>query len=141
MTKETLAVALDGTEYPLRVSREVQAEAKEAGLVIVYGASDDLLEMRGAIEDELSAWEGTTILVTPAGLWDEQSCERQCCHYQQAQAEAVRQGATITAVWDLPGKSVSWCYETTIPHATLLILEDGEPYCRGLVFALADVGR
>jgi hypothetical protein len=33
----------------------------------------------------------------------------------------------------------SWSYETDIPHATFDVLEDGEVYCRGIVFALADL--
>jgi hypothetical protein len=43
----------------------------------------------------------------------------------------------IEAVWAEDG--YSWTYRTDIPHATFEITEDGEPYCRGIVFALADL--
>jgi hypothetical protein len=33
----------------------------------------------------------------------------------------------------------SWTYATEIPHATFEVIEDDGPYCRGIVFALADV--
>ncbi len=47
---------------------------------------------------------------------------------------------TIDALWcKEPG--YSWTFRTDIPHATFEVVEDGEPYCRGIVFALADVGR
>ena len=46
-------------------------------------------------------------------------------------------GKKITAVWDTDG--YSWIYQTDIPHATFEIVEDGAPYCRGIIFALADV--
>lgn len=32
----------------------------------------------------------------------------------------------------------SWIYQTDIPHATFEIVEGDDPYCRGIVFALAD---
>lgn len=33
----------------------------------------------------------------------------------------------------------SWTFKTKIHHSTFEVMEDGKPYCRGLVFALADV--
>jgi hypothetical protein len=39
---------------------------------------------------------------------------------------------TIEVVWDAEG--YSWIYETEIPHAVFDILEDGEKFCRGIVF-------
>lgn len=52
MQANELAARLDGAEYPLRPSRELLAEAKAAGLVIVYGASDDLMEFDGAMKEQ-----------------------------------------------------------------------------------------
>ena len=47
----------------------------------------------------------------------------------------------ISAIWceyaDHP--SLSWTFRTKIPHETFTIMEDGEPYCIGIVFALKDV--
>ena len=44
MTAKTLAEMLNGMEYPMTVPTELENEAKREGLVIVYGASDDLME-------------------------------------------------------------------------------------------------
>ena len=41
VTARTIAESLDGKEYPFSVPAEISAKAKAAGLVIVYGASDE----------------------------------------------------------------------------------------------------
>ncbi len=138
MTKEALAAALHGNEIGHEITAVMAREAELAGLVVVFGASDDLLELRGAIHDEVDAWEGTTILVTREGLWDEEGCASQCDHFLRAREEAREHGQEITALWATE-EPYSWTYTTTIPHATFDILEDGEPYCRGIVFVLAEV--
>ena len=137
MTKEDLAAQLTGLTYPVRLPRAIEAAAKDAGLVIVFGASDDLLELRGAISEELSAYEGTKILLTRDGVFDEDSCSKKCSHWKKARAQAQQNGQILEALWDTAG--YSWMYQISIPHATFEVLEDGEPYCRGVVFALADV--
>lgn len=134
MTKEELAAKLTGAEYPFDPSRELQEAAKADGLVIVFGASDDLMEFRGAIYDELSAWEGTTAHLSNFGLLKNECGDDDCPYF----ASGKKGAATIVALWaNEPG--YSWTYETTIPHATFEVVEDGEPYCRGIVFSLRDV--
>ena len=44
---------LSGREYMSEISAEEEREAREKGLVIVFGYSDDCIEFRGAIDDEL----------------------------------------------------------------------------------------
>jgi len=66
-TKEA-AAQLDGSQYGQEGSRELFAAMKAAGLVAVFGASDDLVEFRGAIDDEVGAYGGTTIPLTSDGL-------------------------------------------------------------------------
>ncbi len=48
-------------------------------------------------------------------------------------------GKIIEALWapeSDPG--YSWVYKTDIPHESFEVVEDGEPYCRRIVFSLAD---
>ena len=52
-TTQSIAAVLHGSEYPLYPSKEISAQAKAAGIVIVYGASDDLMEFDGAFRDEV----------------------------------------------------------------------------------------
>jgi hypothetical protein len=140
MMKEALAAALDGHAIGKEISRVMAEEARIAGLVVIFGGSDDCLELRGAIDKEVGAFNGTTILLTPEGLWDDHACEAECQYYRAAHAAAKAHGATIDALWDTE-EPYAWTYRTTIPHTTFDILEDGQPWCRGIVFRLADAHR
>lgn len=133
MNAQQLADKLNGREYRNETTPDDELEAKNAGLVIVFGASDDLMEFRGAVYDEIGAWEGATAYFTNGGLLVNECDNEECPHYKRITAAA----ATIDAKWDTGG--YSWIYETAIPHAIFDILEDGNKYCRGIVFALADV--
>ena len=48
MNKEELAKLLDGRKYGSELSHEEGLAAEAAGLVVVFGASHDLMEFRGA---------------------------------------------------------------------------------------------
>jgi hypothetical protein len=134
MTKEELASLLDGSEYPFQVPGNLLPSAKENGLIVVYGASDDLIEFEGAIHDERGAGDETDVLILEGKLFQDPDCN--CFYAQKAAEDAKAKGSVIKALFDKRG--YSWIYETNIPHATFEILEDDQKYCRGIVFALAD---
>lgn len=138
MTAKELAAMLSGREYGMEISREEEQEAKAAGLVVVYGYSDDNVELRGAIDAEVGAYEDTTIYITPEGLLEEPACDNaeDCtCPYFAAARNAAK---AITAIWR-DGKRPSRVFSTDIPHETFTIFEDGEPFCKGIVFGMADI--
>ena len=134
MTPEEAAAELNGNQYTREVTKELRKLMKDAGLVAVYGASDDLMEFDGAIHDEVGAWEGATVYVNENGLVQNKCDEGDDCpNWRQT-------GCTIEALWcpeDVQG-SPSWAYKTSIPHATFDIMEDDELYCKGIVFRLSD---
>jgi hypothetical protein len=133
MTRDEAAKALDGNEYGEEGSRELWKNMADDGLVAVFGASDDLMEFRGAIRDEVGCYNGGTAYLTSAGLIVNDCDDENCPHFARAKEKA----ATIEAIWDRDG--ISWQYETEIPHSTFKIKEDGEDYCEGIVFKLSDV--
>ncbi|MFZ5713072.1 MAG: hypothetical protein ACOY3N_09550 [Bradyrhizobium sp.] len=133
MTKEEAAAQLDGCEYTKEGSRDLWKAMADAGLVAVFGASDDLMEFRGAIRDEVGSYNGGTAYLTSAGLLVNDCDDDNCPHFARAKENA----ATIEAIWDRDG--ISWQYETEIPHVTFKVKEDGGDYCEGIVFRLADV--
>jgi len=139
MTKDELAHSLHGMRYGDEIAGPLQRAAADAGLVILYGASDDLVELRGAIEDELSAGNHTQLLFTREGLFNDLACACECHYFKMAKNKALMQGQRVTARWC--AGPICWTYETTIPHVTFDIVEDDEPWCRGIIFALADVER
>ena len=133
MTRDEAAAALNGNEYGNEGSKELFAAMNAAGLVAVFGYSDDNAELRGAIDDEVGCFDGGTILLTADGLLTNDCDNDRCPHFERMKDQA----ASVKALW-CQEDGMSWTYKTAIPHSTFIINEDGEPYCRGIVFALAD---
>lgn len=138
MTAKELAEMLSGRETGNETTPREGLSARDAGLVVVYGYSDDNVEFRGAIDEEVGAYEGTTIYLTKDGLLEEPACgiaeNIECPYFIQVREKAQ----TIKAVWHDEG-GPCWTFETDIPHETFTIMEDGEPWCIGIVFSMADV--
>ena len=134
MNAQEFTALLAGASYRNEVSREHEAIARANGLVIVFGASDDLMEFRGSVRNELDAYNGTTAYLTMSGLLQNDCDDDRCPHF----AKLKKKAATIDALW-CAEEGYSWTFRTDIPHATSEVAEDDEPYCRGIVFALADV--
>lgn len=137
MNSEALAALLTGSQYPFTPIKEIAAKAKAAGLVIVYGASDDLVEFDGAFYDEVGRYDGGTVLVDSQGVLDRDQVDDADDEAITAYTLRSKTARSIEALWGSNGWD--WSYETDIPHATFEILEGAEPYCRGIVFAVADL--
>ncbi len=137
MTAKELAEMLSGREYGGEISNREAQSAKEADLVVVYGYSDDNVEFDGAIQDEVGAYNGTTIYITCGGILRNPDCDRDDCPYFVQEREKAK---TIKAVWHDKG-GPCWTFETDIPHETFTIVEDGEPWCIGIVFSMECLGN
>ena len=135
MTAKELAEMLSGREVGNEISGPEAKWIKDIGLVVVYGYSDDNVEFSGAIDDEVGAYEGATILLTPAGVLQEPDCGRDDCPYFAKEREKAK---TIKAVWHDEG-GPCWTFETNIPHEVFNIYEDGELFCVGIVFSMEDL--
>lgn len=139
MNAKQLAKLLTGREYGQEIDRTEEHQAKAAGLVVAFGASDDLLEFRGAIHDEIGCYDGGIATVDKEGvLPDFEDIDRDDKDEMRNYFKREGRGVEVEAAWEgEPG--YSWVIRTSIPHETFEIVEDGEPYCRGIVFALADL--
>ena len=120
MTLKEFSERLNGTEYngyPIFSKEDIKI-AKENGFVIVTGASDDLMELEGAIE-------GGKVYISKMGV------------------EEKNTKNMIEALWcqtkDENGVVIPWACETKIPHETFLVMDAGEVYCMGIVFDANDV--
>ncbi len=126
MELKEFAEMLNGKEYgyPQFKPEEIQI-AKENGFVIVYGASDDLMEFDGAIYDEAGCFDGGEVWFNREGVVDTPTIPKDRC---------------IETLWcddcarDERGGIITWTYKTDIPHETFMIYDEGESYCRGIVF-------
>lgn len=133
-------------EYPFEPDREARDLAARSGLVVVFGASDDLCELRGAIYDEVGCYDGGEFFVTPTGKRVQMDSELDealdLCEERLGSRLVLPTLHKIKAVWGETapdGRACSWHYVTEIPHASFDIVEDGELYCIGIVFALSDL--
>lgn len=142
ITKEQMAALLNGRKYGDEMTRAEHEVAKRSGLVVVFGYSDDCIEVRGAWgEDEFGAYNGGMWKVGPNGVrkdWDEidHDDEEESETYFSLKSTAF---ATLKAIWSPKELNCSWVYELNAPHVTFDIMEDGELYCRGIVFAVVDL--
>lgn len=133
LTPALAVKVLDGCEYGDECSKEFETMLKANGLVAVFGASDDLMELRGVIHDEVGCYNGGEAYIVSTGLLHNDCDDDRCPHFARAKHNA----ATIEAIWGEDG--FSWKYRTEIPHAKFVVKEDGENYCEGIVFAMKDV--
>jgi len=137
MTKEQLAEKLNGREYGDELTKAEELEAKRAGLVVVFGYSDDNAEFRGAINDEIGCYDGGEFKVDQKGLLPERE-QIDDDDTLKDYFSREKKAAIIEALW-CKEKGYSWTYKTSVPHATFDIMEDGEKYCRGIVIAVKDL--
>jgi hypothetical protein len=139
MNAREAAQTLDGSDYGKEGSAGLFAEMKAAGLVAAFGASDDLIEFRGAIDDEQGAGEHSTHSLARKGLLKSE-CDCDDCPYYKKIEDAA---PFIEAIWDDGGFSWRYCLVgpdgSPIAHEKFLVMEDGDTYCEGIVFALADL--
>lgn len=133
-TIKEIADMMNGAEYPIHDFNDVFIQAKESNIVIVYGASDDLLEIFGAIYEECGAYNGTIVHLNQSGII-QNLCDDEACPYFQKELKESKH--SIEAVWcpqDMP--ETSWRISGTMPFEEFDIMEEGEVYCRGIVFSM-----
>lgn len=137
LTTNSLAALLNGRDMGKEINQAEDNRAKDAGLVVIFGYSDDNVELRGAIRDEVGAYEGTTLYFSKGGLVPDLSND-ECDRCRERFREESKRCATVDANWNDAGKPC-WSYKTTLPHATFDIMEDGEVFCRGIVIDVKDL--
>jgi hypothetical protein len=132
MDVKQAAAELNGRQYRDECSKDLHNRMKAAGIVAVFGGSDDLVYFAGAANDERGAWNGGEYYFSSDGLL-ENECDDDCRYFARIEALAT----PVRAIWSDGG--FSWRYETTIPHEKFVIMEDDDTYCEGIVFALENV--
>ena len=128
MTKETLAAQLTGREYGNEIEPLEEKSAKDNGLVVVFGYSDDGVEFKGAIDEEVGGYGGATIEFTKSGIFRDEDDD-----------EVLERYGTIVQFNKIVANYAPWAFKTEIPHATFDIMDDGELSCKGIVFSINDL--
>lgn len=141
ITAKEFAAMLNGREYHNELTQEESDLALLNRLVVVYGASDDLMEFEGAIDYEIDCWKGTTVYLNQDGIIGTAHNDDTCnykphCEFFQI---VIKSAKWIKGIWR--EGEYDWHYETDIPHETFDILEEGDKYCKGIVFSLDDIDK
>lgn len=124
MEIKEFANMIDGKQYGYpQFTKEELEIAKQNGFVIVYGASDDLMEFDGAVYGECGCYGGGEAWVDRNGVYNCPITVGDMC---------------IKSLW-CKEDDITWTYKTDIPHETFMIYEDDEAYCRGIVFSINDL--
>lgn len=140
MNKESLAAfakLLDGKSYREEIPKNTIAIAKKNGLVIIYGHSDDLMEIEGTIYDEGGCYGGGEFFIDKKGLLPDRD-EAEDDDELESWLKRKKKAKKIEAIWCAKGEP-AWTYKTDIPHATFNVMDDGEIQCRGIVFNKSDL--
>lgn len=118
------AAKFNGREYRKELSDTEKQELRANDIICVYGASDDLLEFEGAFSEEYDIYGGGRFLLRDGCLRTEE--------------DGVSDDWNISAQWDKDG--YSWVMDVRFPHKAYFdIMEDGEKYCRAVLFLKEEV--
>jgi hypothetical protein len=142
MTHEQLAAALNGREIGEEITREEAATAKTNCLAVAFGYSDDNLELRGYFDDELDCYYGGEWKIGEDGCLEKKN-ERDEMKLRDAREYIAKEKTalnTLKAKWNDKGNPC-WQISIDCPHSTFNVMEDGEVFCVGIVFAIADLKK
>lgn len=141
LTFEEWAERLNGRQYREEITRDECSDAKRDSVVVMFGASDDLCELRGAIEDEVSCYDGGKFLIDSKGIVPSRGSidpERMSDDEIRDILDRRRNAATIEVEWHdgwAGEDGPAWTYKVPFPHATFEIHDDEGLYCQGVVFS------
>lgn len=128
MTTKEFALMLNGREYGCEITKAEEAIAKANGYVVVFGYSDDNVELRGAINDEVSA--GEVLFLNRELLTSD--CDNDYCPYFKKLHENA-----VSLVSEYEGEG--WVFDMPWTHDTFEVREGDGLFGIGAVFSLRDM--
>lgn len=139
MTKEDLAQIMNGRRIGEEITQQEEAQAKGSALVAIFGASDDLIELRGAIHDEVNAYKGGECFIKNGKLLepleDEADIEVLEKYGVLEIVQKMHKGA-IRIEGKFGDNVYSWFITTEAEFVPFEIMEGADKYCRGIVIQL-----
>lgn len=131
---------IDYNDIDYYVRNEISVPLKEKGIVVAFGQSDDLLELRGAIYDEIDCYLPTkAIWVDDKFIADDiikNICEWLDDEYGSLFVPQIKKWIENTKYISInpDSKIFQFEYETNFPCEQFNIIDDGEVYGVGFVF-------
>lgn len=117
-TIDDVAKLLDGNQYgdELRNESDINIEelCRKNKWVIVFGYSDDNVELRGAIDDELGAWNGTILKLVNKGDFYLEDCD------EYGEDDATYRKATYSMFVDISENELNDIKETNYKNICII---------------------
>lgn len=141
MTKEDFAQQITMRAYTEEMTDAEKIQARDAGLVVIFGRSDDITVLAGAIDEAF--YDGKPIMLNPqgalSGLNDGDTYEFNNLSDMEACVDQLRYSKPVKAIWHNSPSEYCWTFETDIPHATFEVIDGEESYCLGIVIDMKDL--
>lgn len=134
---QELADILNNREYYNEVERHHEAFARVHNLVICFGYSDDCIEFRGKIYDEIGV--GDFYITEKKELFDVDFDKFDNAEEQIAFIKKYTSNLKLYKISSDFSEN-GFKFSTDLPHAKFHILEDGEVYGEGIVIDLNGIG-
>lgn len=139
MTKEELAALLNGRQMGDEITSEEAKLAREAGLVVTFGHSDDCVEFRGAVHDEATPGDANDIWLDRGGLKRLPEEDSEVLERHGLLGAFMAKARKITAIFGSEDELPWLIGSTAFPVAHFDIFEGEEKFCRGIVFSINDL--
>ncbi len=152
MTKEQLAAALDGVQYGEEDDVLKRFNLSQTDFVVVYGASDDLAEVRGALNDEFGVGTKYGSIAFrlyhnyESGLIDFVENLELSGDFNESTTELIFSalGRDVVEFANVAKANEHHLFQfesDNIQFAPFKVMDEDELYCIGCVFSLEDVKK
>lgn len=144
MTPQQFAAMLNGREYGEEITKDEAALAKQHGLVVMYGHSDDAVVLHGAIDAIFNAYNGTRFHLDKDGFIPVGSVVP--VPFERRIAWGVRRdkGTLVHARWNC--NNIAWSFGFVRGGVMVElgkefeVYENGERFSFGVVFHINELG-
>lgn len=145
LSKERLAEILNWRQYRDEMSKEQEEVAKASDLVVIFWYSDDWVEFRWAINDEIWAWNWTQFFIRGKKIIEKGILEDTLrevendfeWYFKELVNKDLENSKIINVEYDTDW--YAWKINTELPHSTFDIMEDDEKFCRGIILDLNEL--
>lgn len=140
----TIASLLHGAEMSDKdLMKRVSGMAKDLGVVIAHGYSDDLCIFSGAWDDDYCVYgedgEFTDIPITKNGILKNKCDDDKCPYFEKEKCAAAK--ISISPNFAITSSGPRWNLTSETIHSLMhaVINEDGMPFTEVLIFYAKDV--
>jgi len=131
MTAKEFAELLNGRQYRDEIGSKEEKIAKESSLLVIFANSDDTVEFRGAIDDEIY---GRPIYVIKGNIVTEYDFDEDS-EVLKKYGITITPDLTVNAIWQPESLDSSWLItvDEGVKHYNFDIFDDDDLFCRGVV--------